>query len=241
MLCSDPVAPNPAHLTPQPACKHSNHIITSKIKSKSKSLCEIKSVRQAWHRNLTPPTFQIYERILISSRSTLGRPLWWEDGVHCPVRRSVQTTHRNSFPDSSWPQYLFVIRVKQLISFMYTVDVPSQNRDNTHVFCVAESSISKCYSGWYIYLPLGCEWLKAGNISLYKGRLRAETQTIFKIDFRNALRFWCLLLADYQISFAGWVGRVERVSYRVLVRKCGGTRTLGRPSRRWQDNIKKDF
>ena len=44
----------------------------------------------------------------------------------------------------------------------------------------------------------------------------------------------------------GWAGHVERiedkrVAYRVLVGKTEGKRHLGRPRRRWEDNIKMDF
>jgi len=40
-----------------------------------------------------------------------------------------------------------------------------------------------------------------------------------------------------------WVGRVERIGERrcVLVGKPEGTRPLGRPSSRWEDNIKNDL
>jgi len=43
-----------------------------------------------------------------------------------------------------------------------------------------------------------------------------------------------------------WVGYVARMGersgvYRVLVRELEGKRSLGRPSRRWQDNIKMDL
>jgi len=43
-----------------------------------------------------------------------------------------------------------------------------------------------------------------------------------------------------------WVGHVAltgegRVVYRVLVGKPGGKRPLGRPSRRWEGNIKMDL
>ena len=42
-----------------------------------------------------------------------------------------------------------------------------------------------------------------------------------------------------------WVGHVARIVekggvYRALVRKPEGKRPLGRPSRRWEDNIKMD-
>ena len=44
----------------------------------------------------------------------------------------------------------------------------------------------------------------------------------------------------------GWAGHVARVGegrvvYRVLVRKPEGTKSLGRPRRRWEDNIKMDL
>ena len=43
-----------------------------------------------------------------------------------------------------------------------------------------------------------------------------------------------------------WAGHVARIgarrgSYRVLVRKTEGKRPLGRPRRRWEDNIKMDL
>ena len=43
-----------------------------------------------------------------------------------------------------------------------------------------------------------------------------------------------------------WVGHVARMGdrrgvYRVLVEKPEGKRPLGRPRRRWEDNIKMDF
>jgi len=43
-----------------------------------------------------------------------------------------------------------------------------------------------------------------------------------------------------------WVGHVERMGerrgiYRVLVEKPEGKRPLGRPRRRWEDNIKRDL
>ena len=43
-----------------------------------------------------------------------------------------------------------------------------------------------------------------------------------------------------------WVGHVARIGvrsgvYRVLVRKHEGKRPLGRPRRKWEDNIKMDF
>ena len=42
---------------------------------------------------------------------------------------------------------------------------------------------------------------------------------------------------------AGHVARMEqsRNAYRVLVRKPEGKRPLGRPRRRWEDNIKMDL
>ena len=52
-------------------------------------------------------------------------------------------------------------------------------------------------------------------------------------------RLCCLL----RISWAGHVARMEerRVVYRVLVGKPEGKRPLGRPRRRWEDNIKMDL
>jgi len=43
-----------------------------------------------------------------------------------------------------------------------------------------------------------------------------------------------------------WAGHVARMGerksvYRILVEKLEGKRLLGRPRRRWEDNIKKDL
>ena len=44
------------------------------------------------------------------------------------------------------------------------------------------------------------------------------------------------------MSWAGHVARMgERCVYRVLVGKYEGNRPLGRPRRRWEDNIKMDL
>jgi hypothetical protein len=46
-----------------------------------------------------------------------------------------------------------------------------------------------------------------------------------------------------RMMWAGHVARMGegRVVYRVLVRRSKGKRPLGRPSRRWEDNIKLDL
>ena len=46
-----------------------------------------------------------------------------------------------------------------------------------------------------------------------------------------------------RMRWAGHVARMgeERVVYRVLVEKPDGMRPLGRPKRRWEDNIRKDL
>ena len=45
------------------------------------------------------------------------------------------------------------------------------------------------------------------------------------------------------MRWAGYVARIgdSRVLYRVLERKPEGKRPLGRPRRRWEDNIKMDL
>jgi hypothetical protein len=46
-----------------------------------------------------------------------------------------------------------------------------------------------------------------------------------------------------RLKWASHVARMgeRRVAYRVLVRKHEGRRQLGRPRRRWEDNVKMDF
>jgi len=51
------------------------------------------------------------------------------------------------------------------------------------------------------------------------------------------------VMKSSRLRWAGHVERMdeERVVYRVLVRKSGGKRPLGRPRRRWMDNIRMDL
>jgi hypothetical protein len=41
--------------------------------------------------------------------------------------------------------------------------------------------------------------------------------------------------------YFGYLRLTERLIWRVLVEKPEGSRPLGRPRRRWEDNIKMDF
>jgi hypothetical protein len=51
------------------------------------------------------------------------------------------------------------------------------------------------------------------------------------------------IIKSRRIRSAGHVARMgeKRKTYRLLVRKPEGNRPLGRPRRRWVDNIKRDF
>ena len=51
------------------------------------------------------------------------------------------------------------------------------------------------------------------------------------------------VIKSRRMRWAGYVARMgeERVVYRVLVRKPEGRRPLGRPRRRWVDNIRMDL
>jgi hypothetical protein len=51
------------------------------------------------------------------------------------------------------------------------------------------------------------------------------------------------VIKSRRMRWAGQVARVEegRVVYRVLVGRTEGKRPLGRPRRRWEDNIKMDL
>jgi len=54
------------------------------------------------------------------------------------------------------------------------------------------------------------------------------------------------LLILYQVSIILWAGHVARMVegrgvFRVLVGKPEGSRPMGRPRRRWEDNIKTDL
>jgi hypothetical protein len=51
------------------------------------------------------------------------------------------------------------------------------------------------------------------------------------------------LIKSRRLRWAGHVARMRegRGLYRILVGKSGGKRPLGRPRRRWEDNIKMDL
>jgi transcription termination factor 2 len=51
------------------------------------------------------------------------------------------------------------------------------------------------------------------------------------------------MIKSRTMRWAGHVARMgeKRIAYRILVRKPGGRRPLGRPRRRWVDNIKMDL
>jgi hypothetical protein len=64
-------------------------------------------------------------------------------------------------------------------------------------------------------------------------------------EFRN---FYSspIIIRMIKSSRMRWAGHVVRMgekknAYRILMRKPGGKRLLGRPRRRWVDNIKMDF
>jgi hypothetical protein len=63
-------------------------------------------------------------------------------------------------------------------------------------------------------------------------RERNESQTGFITRYVN--------IKSRRMRWAGHVARIgkKRNAYRILVRKPGGKRSLGRPTRRWVDNIK---
>ena len=71
-------------------------------------------------------------------------------------------------------------------------------------------------------------------INLKSRRLRWAGHVARLEQSRNASR---------QLRWAGHVARLEqsRNAYRVLVGKPQSKRSLGRPKRRWEDNIKMDF
>jgi len=65
--------------------------------------------------------------------------------------------------------------------------------------------------------------------------------------FSQCVEYFCLhifgLLKSRRMRWAGHVARMgeERGVYRVLVGKPEGRRSLGRPRRRWVDNIRMDL
>ena len=60
---------------------------------------------------------------------------------------------------------------------------------------------------------------------------------------KSASYDWVRVIKSRRLRRAGHVARMEegRVVYKVLVGKPEGKRPLGRPRRRWEDNIKMDL
>jgi hypothetical protein len=61
-------------------------------------------------------------------------------------------------------------------------------------------------------------------------------------DLHNLANIIRVIISIYML-LVGNVARVmeRRGTYKVLVRKIEGKRPIGKPSRRWKDNIKKDL
>jgi len=55
--------------------------------------------------------------------------------------------------------------------------------------------------------------------------------------------FWYIVITNYYSGdkIMRWTGHVARAGDRALVGKPEGKRPLGRPRRRWEDNIKMDL
>ena len=66
------------------------------------------------------------------------------------------------------------------------------------------------------------------------------------MGYNSAFKGLNLIFADFQSRRMRWAGHVARMGegrgvYRVLVGKPEGRRPLGRPRRKWEDNIRMDL
>ena len=66
------------------------------------------------------------------------------------------------------------------------------------------------------------------------------------ITTRHGYLAWVISILLWIIGISGWAGHVARMGedrgvHRLLVGKPEGKRPLGRPRRRWEDNIKMDL
>jgi hypothetical protein len=75
--------------------------------------------------------------------------------------------------------------------------------------------------------------------------IRVEWRKLHKEEL-NDLYYSPSIVREIKSRRIGWAGHVEhteerRGAYRILVRKPEGRSPLGRPRRRWEDNIKTDL
>jgi hypothetical protein len=76
--------------------------------------------------------------------------------------------------------------------------------------------------------------IPASALFCSRGKVAYEHKLIIKLHFSN-----CRSIKSRMIQWAGHVARMgeKRNAYRILVGKPEGKRPLGRPRRRWEDNI----
>jgi hypothetical protein len=80
------------------------------------------------------------------------------------------------------------------------------------------------------------EWKKLHNEEL---RDLYSSPSIIRISINHIIR----IIKSRRMRWAGYVARMgeKRNAYRLLVRKPDGKRPVGRPRRRWVDNIRMDL
>ena len=114
-------------------------------------------------------------------------------------------------------------------------------------FCDTKESLDP--SGTRILVCPACSLFTVSNLT---ARLMTDIQS--RVEFYESMYMeelndlYCSpnivrLVKSKRLRWAGHVARMEegRVVYKVLVGKPEGKRPLGRPRRRWEDNIKMDL
>jgi hypothetical protein len=70
----------------------------------------------------------------------------------------------------------------------------------------------------------------------------SDLNKTFKLHNEELHNLDSLMIKSRKMRLAGHIARIgeKRNAYKILVGKPGGKRPLGRPKRRWEDNIKID-
>jgi hypothetical protein len=104
------------------------------------------------------------------------------------------------------------------------------------IFYVKPSALEKIYTNFFTF----------GNLFIYKRDEVTEEWRKLHNEELNDLYFLPNIVRVVKSRRMRWAGHVARMGegrgvHRVLVGKTEGKRPLGRPRRRWEDNIKGDL
>ena len=185
-----------------------------------------------------------------NSRESNPGPLWWQSDVLTTVqnRRSTKNIREESKRRISMGNACYYSLEGILLSRL----LPKNLKINTaHIkpqyyrsYCIV---MKFSLSPWEGSTGKGCSRIKylGRYLGLREVKLQENGESYIMLSYitlyslPNTIR----KLKTRRLRWAGHVARMgqSRNVYRVLVGKPEGKRSLGRPRRRWEDNIKMDF